>query len=257
VRERDRILGLPFDALTMDQTLVQVERALAGTHAPLQHTVLNAAKVVRARSDPFLRASIEASDLVSLDGQAVVWAARLLGHSAPERVAGIDMMWELLRRSDAKGYRVYFLGARQEVLERLLDRVRHEFPGVIVAGARDGYFQVSDEPSVAAAVTDAKADILFVALPTPHKEQFIHRNLPSLGVRFAMGVGGSFDVLAGLTRRAPRWMQRAGLEWAYRLAQEPRRLFRRYAVTNAVFVSLVVRELVGGRRDLRSSSRAS
>jgi N-acetylglucosaminyldiphosphoundecaprenol N-acetyl-beta-D-mannosaminyltransferase len=241
--ERELLLGLPYDPLTMREVVNRVARILERAGPPAQHTALNAAKVVHAQGDPILRSSIAMSDLVTLDGQPVVWAARLLGRRAPERVAGIDLMWELLRQADERRLRVFFLGATGDVVARDIQRVGRELPGVIVAGARDGYFEEADAQVVAAQVAEAQADILFVGMPTPRKEEFIQRHLPELGVRFAMGVGGSFDVIAGLTRRAPRWLQRAGLEWAYRLAQEPRRLFKRYALTNVRFVALVAGEL--------------
>jgi N-acetylglucosaminyldiphosphoundecaprenol N-acetyl-beta-D-mannosaminyltransferase len=163
-------------------------------------------------------------------------------------VAGVDLMWELLKRADHRGYRVYFLGATPDVLGLVLDRVRRELPGVVVAGAHHGYFSDDEAEAVATDITRASADILLVAMPTPRKERFIHAYLGSLGVRVAMGVGGSFDVVAGVTRRAPSWLQRVGLEWAYRLAQEPRRLFKRYAVTNTKFIVLVGAELLRRRR---------
>lgn len=247
-RERERLLGLPYDPLTMRETIAVVEAALGGPGRPVRHTALNAAKVVHAQADPLLRESIVTSDLVSLDGQAVVWAARLLGHRAPERVAGIDLMWELLRSAHERRLRVFFLGATADVLARVVDRVRDELPNVVVAGAHDGYFRDAEAESVAAEIAASRADLLFVAMPTPRKEQFLHRHLDAMAVGFAMGVGGSFDVVAGQTRRAPRWMQRAGLEWMFRIAQEPRRLFRRYAVTNIRFVALVAGELRRGRR---------
>jgi N-acetylglucosaminyldiphosphoundecaprenol N-acetyl-beta-D-mannosaminyltransferase len=249
--ERVRVLGLPIDPLTMRETVAYVERALAREGPPLQHTVVNAAKVVQARREPLLRSSIEESDLVNADGQAVVWAARLLGQPLPERVAGIDLMWALLERANERGYRVFLLGATSEVVESVVERIRRELPGVQIAGSHHGYFGEADARDVAATVAASRPDILFVAMPTPRKEQFIHEHLATLGTRFAMGVGGSFDVLAGVTRRAPLLVQRAGLEWAYRLAQEPRRLFRRYAVTNARFVGLVARELLRGTRRAR------
>jgi len=247
---RYRVSGVPYDALTMDETLAQLEEAIRSRSAPLQHTAVNAAKIVRARSDPFLLESIEASDIVNVDGQAVVWAARLLGNPAPERVAGIDLMWELLQRANAHGFRVYFLGATQQTLDAVLERVRRELPGVVVAGAHHGYFGDEGAEAVVEGIASSRADILLVAMPTPQKERFVHAYLDRLDVAVAMGVGGSFDVLAGVTRRAPRWLQRAGLEWAFRLAQEPRRLFKRYAVTNAKFVALVASDA------LRKRSRA-
>jgi N-acetylglucosaminyldiphosphoundecaprenol N-acetyl-beta-D-mannosaminyltransferase len=141
---------------------------------------------------------------------------------------------------------VYVLGARQDVLERALAQLRARHPRLRVAGHRDGYFSEAEEPSVAAQIRAARPDLLFVAMSTPRKEYFLGRWGPELDVPFSMGVGGAVDVIAGITKRAPRILQRLGLEWAFRLAQEPRRLFRRYLVTNVAFLGLTLRYL--GRR---------
>ena len=211
---------------------------------PLVVGVVNAAKVVNLRRDASLRAAVLSCDLILADGQSVVWASRLLGHPLPERVAGIDLFGELLTRADAAGQRVYFLGATQEVLDRLIEKVRREMPGLQVAGAHDGYFTLQEAPAVAAAVRASQADLLFVGMTIPHKEVFLDTWGPSLGVRVCHGVGGSFDVLAGSTRRAPAAWQRLGLEWLFRVLQEPRRLWKRYLFTNLRFLGLTALELV-------------
>jgi N-acetylglucosaminyldiphosphoundecaprenol N-acetyl-beta-D-mannosaminyltransferase len=172
-----------------------------------------------------------------------VWASRLLGDPLPTRVAGIDLMLELLTLAEERGYRVYVLGARRDVLEQAIGRLRKLHPLLEFAGCRDGYFSDADEPSVVAEIRAAHPDLLFVAMSTPRKEYFLGRWGPELDVPFSMGVGGAIDVVAGVTKRAPPSLQRLGLEWAFRLAQEPRRLFRRYLVTNSEFVALTLRDL--------------
>ena len=152
-------------------------------------------------------------------------------------------MHELFGLAERKRYRVYVLGARQEVLDRALDRLRELHPELAIAGYRDGYFtEQEEEAEVAAQIRQARADMLFVAMSSPNKEYFLARWGAELDVPFSMGVGGAIDVLAGVTRRAPGFSQRMGLEWAFRLAQEPRRLFRRYLVTNSRFVLLTLRQ---------------
>jgi N-acetylglucosaminyldiphosphoundecaprenol N-acetyl-beta-D-mannosaminyltransferase len=157
-------------------------------------------------------------------------------------------MLELLALAEERGYRVYLLGARADALRTAVEKIRERHPRLVIAGYRDGYFSDEEEPFVAAEIRAAHSDLLFVAMPTPRKEYFIGRWGAELGVAFSMGVGGAIDVIAGVTRRAPRWMQRMGLEWAFRLAQEPRRLMRRYVVTNSEFVALTLRDLGHSRR---------
>lgn len=238
---RVHLLGSPLDVVDMDEAVTRCEAAIASREF-LQHMSINAAKLVSMRDDEELREGVNACGLVTADGQSVVWAARLLGVRLPERVAGIDLMERMLAAAERRGYRVYFLGARQEVLDTAIERLRERHPELIVAGSQHGYFGDEETDAVAAAIRDSKADILFVAMTSPRKEHFLGRLGPSLGAPFAMGVGGSVDVVAGQTKRAPVALQRAGLEWAYRMAQEPRRLGKRYLVKNAQFIWMVLRE---------------
>lgn len=243
---RLELLGCPLDPVTMDEAVSRCEEAISARRY-LQHMSVNAAKFGAMEGDPELREMVRACGLVTADGQSVVWGARLLGAKLPERVAGIDLMMRLLAAADAKGYSVYVLGARREVLDRALDRIRERFPRLAVAGARDGYYGDDEAGAVGDEIRASGADILFVAMSSPRKEYFLGERGPSLGVPFAMGVGGSVDVIAGVTRRAPEALQRAGLEWAYRLAQEPRRLARRYVTTNARFAWMVLKAFVTRR----------
>lgn len=240
------VFGVPLHPLTMRQTVDEVA-ALVATGGPHQHVALNAAKVVALHDDATLREIVRGCTLVSADGQAVVWAARRLGVPVPERVAGIDLMDRLLARAAREGWSVYFLGATPEVVRRVVALESERHPGLVVAGYRDGYWAPDQEDAVVAQVAATRPTLLLVAMPSPRKEQFLARHLADLATTFAMGVGGSFDVVAGVTRRAPRWMQRTGLEWAYRLLQEPRRMLRRYLVGNTRFLRLTVRELATAR----------
>jgi N-acetylglucosaminyldiphosphoundecaprenol N-acetyl-beta-D-mannosaminyltransferase len=211
---------------------------------PHYNVAINAAKVVEYQKDPALRDAISDAHLLTADGQAVVWAARLLGQRLPARVAGADLMEALLAHAAARGYSVYLLGAKDEVVRACVDRAQHEHPSLRVAGYRNGYFRSDEERGIVDAIRAAKPDILFLGFGTPAKEYFMHRRHRELGVPFVMGVGGTFDVYAGLVRRAPGWMQKTGLEWAFRLAQEPRRMWKRYLVGNSRFLWLVAKELL-------------
>jgi len=180
-----------------------------------------------------------------------VWASRLLGDPLPERVAGIDLMARLVEAAEEHGYRVFFLGATPGVLARAVAELRARHPRLHVAGARDGYFRPDEESAVREEIRAAAPDILFVAMGSPRKEHWVAA-APDLDVGFAMGVGGSLDVIAGHVRRAPRLVQRLGLEWLFRLAQEPRRLVRRYVTTNTRFLLLLTRELTHRRIEVTS-----
>jgi N-acetylglucosaminyldiphosphoundecaprenol N-acetyl-beta-D-mannosaminyltransferase len=236
-----QVLGVPIAALTLSEAVDRVHAAI-GARKSLQIGVVNAAKLVNMRRDPALRADVLACDMVLADGMAVVWASRILGRELPERVAGIDLMFAMLERGSRHGYRVFCLGATPEVLGRAVAIFGRDYPGVVIAGSHHGYFSEHEEGAVAAAIDAANADILIVAMTSPRKEQFIARWGSGLGVTVCHGVGGSLDVVAGKVQRAPAAWQRLGLEWLYRVKQEPGRLWRRYLVTNTIFVVLVFTE---------------
>jgi N-acetylglucosaminyldiphosphoundecaprenol N-acetyl-beta-D-mannosaminyltransferase len=246
--DRATILGCRIDRFDMAATLAAVEEAIA-TRRYTQHMAINAAKLVAMQDDRQLAGIVGGCGLVNADGQSVVWASRLLGDPLPERVAGIDLMAELLALAERRGHAVFFLGARADVLDQAVARIRARHPDLAVAGARDGYYADGQEAEVCAEIRASGADIVFVAMSSPRKEIFLGTWGHELGAPFVMGVGGSIDVMAGITRRAPAVWQRLGLEWLFRLLQEPRRMFRRYAITNARFIALVARARLARRRD--------
>ena len=170
---------------------------------PTQHVAINVAKVVALEDDPKLRDVVERCELVSVDGQPIVWASRLLGDPLPERVAGIDLMFRLLGLAEERGYRVYILGAKQEVLETAIGRLGERYPRLVVAGYHHGYFKDEESPEICELVRASEPHILFVAMSSPRKEFWLAEHARDLGVPFSMGVGGSIDVVAGLTKRAP------------------------------------------------------
>jgi N-acetylglucosaminyldiphosphoundecaprenol N-acetyl-beta-D-mannosaminyltransferase len=194
------------------------------------------------QKDPQLRESVVNADIINADGQAVVWASRLLGRPLKERVAGIDLMEKLVNIAYLNGYKVFFLGAKEDIVRTVVEHYSNIYSPAIIAGYRNGYFSKEDEPGIARQIADSGANILFVAISSPTKENFLFQHRDVLKkVNFVMGVGGSFDVVSGLVKRAPVWMQKAGLEWLYRVYQEPRRMFKRYLVGNLKFITLVLR----------------
>ena len=236
------LFGIPVWAVTQEQALDAAEVAI-GRRERLLVGVVNAAKVVNMRRDARLRQAVLTADMILADGAAVVWAARLLGQRLPERVTGIDLMMGLLARSDARGYRVFCLGATDAVLASVTQRVAADYPNVKLVGRRNGYYTPDQEAAVADEIAAARADVLFVAMTSPKKEQFLARWAQHMGVPVCHGVGGAFDVLAGKVKRAPLAWQTLGLEWLYRVLQEPGRLWRRYLITNTLFCALVLREM--------------
>lgn len=239
---RVTVADVPVHALDMRGALARIDDFIRA-RTPHYNIAINAAKIVSYRDDASLRDAVDHADLLTMDGQSVVWAARALGQPAPARVAGVDLMMALLGHAAARGYAVYLLGAKQDVVETCVARARAQHPGLQIAGYRNGYFTADDEADIVAAIRDARPDILFLGFGSPKKEQFMKAHYRALDVPFVMGVGGSFDVLAGKVSRAPQWMQRTGLEWSHRLLQEPGRMWKRYLISNTKFVSLVARDL--------------
>jgi N-acetylglucosaminyldiphosphoundecaprenol N-acetyl-beta-D-mannosaminyltransferase len=219
--------------------------------------VLNAAKIVNAHQDELLRRSLVECDVLLADGQSVVWASRLLGRPLPERVAGIDLFEELLRLADAERRSVFFLGATPDVLTRLIAVIEARFPNVRIAGSQHGYFKDEDSEQVAGEIAASGADMLFIGMTSPRKEVFLGRFGPTLNVPILHGVGGSFDIFAGQTKRAPVLWQRTGMEWAYRVLQEPRRLWWRYLSTNSAFVLMTLNEWLRPARAFEQSGLAN
>lgn len=240
---RRLLYGFQLDALRMDDVVARCRAALSSRQRMLIG-VVNAAKIVSARRDELLRRSLVDCDVLLADGQSVVWASRLLSRPLPERVAGIDLFERLLGIAAAEDRSVYLLGARPAVLARLEAVLAARFPGLRIAGSHHGYFDETDSARIAGLIRDSGADMLFIGMTSPRKEIFLGAFGPSLNVPVLHGVGGSFDVMAGQTRRAPLAWQRLGMEWAFRVLQEPRRLWWRYLRTNTAFITLTFAELM-------------
>ena len=238
--EKITCLGTVMHIGTMQDTVHGIMQRLTENKFT-QHVVVNVAKLVNMQNDEKLRKSVESCDIVNIDGMGVVWGARFLGHNIPERVSGVDLFLNLLLAAERTGKSVYFLGAKPNVVAEVEIWARKKHPKLIIAGAHHGYFW-DNEVEMVQSIKSSGADILFVAITSPKKENFIDRWKDELGVKFVMGVGGTFDVVSGRVKRAPLWMQNSGLEWLFRVIQEPRRMWKRYLVTNTKFAILLVKE---------------
>jgi N-acetylglucosaminyldiphosphoundecaprenol N-acetyl-beta-D-mannosaminyltransferase len=239
--KRIYILGTPIDNLSMQETLDVVDSAIRNNEH-IHHTVVNAGKIVSMHENPELNESIIGADLINADGQAVVWASGLFKQKLKERVAGIDLMEKLVELAHQKKYKLFFFGAKEEVVTKLVTKYSLQYSPNIIAGYRNGYFKKEEERRIAEQIAQSNPNILFVAITSPVKENFLYQNKDLLNnVNMIMGVGGSFDVIAGYVKRAPGWMQKIGLEWLFRVYQEPRRMFKRYLVGNLKFLRLVAK----------------
>ena len=243
--DRIEMMGCQIDNLSMEETLQKIDGFIRSGR-PQQHVVVNVDKLVKASRDAELRRIINECALVNVDGMPVVWASRLLGKGLKERVAGIDLFEALMQRSAEQGWRVFLLGAMEEVVTEVASLYERKYPGLTVAGYRNGYWKPEEEAAVVEQVKAAEADLLFVAISSPKKEQFLGRYQEEMKIPFAMGVGGTFDVAVGKVKRAPLWMQKSGLEWFFRFLQEPRRMFKRYFIDDVAFLWLLAKE--GARR---------
>jgi N-acetylglucosaminyldiphosphoundecaprenol N-acetyl-beta-D-mannosaminyltransferase len=238
---RINICNVPVDALTMQQTIDLIDNSIRDNKS-IHHVVINAVKVVNAQKDINLKESIINCDIINADGQGIVWASRLLNKPLPERVAGIDLMEKLVELAAKKKYRIFFLGAKEEIVSKVVKIYSDKFGDEIIAGYRNGYFKKEEEQQIAQQIAGSNANILFVAMSSPKKEIFLNTHKSLIQTSFIMGVGGSFDVVAGFVKRAPLWMQNWGLEWLFRTLQEPRRMWKRYLFGNSWFIYLVFKE---------------
>jgi len=211
----------------------------------IHHTVVNAGKMVLMQKDQQLFKSVVEADIINPDGMPLVWLSKLYGKPIPERVAGIDLMQNLVKIAFEKNYKVFFFGAKEEIVKKVVEIYSEKYSKNIIAGYRNGYYDKEEEESIAVQIAESKANLLFVAISSPKKENFLYQYRDVLSdVNFIMGVGGSFDVVAGKVKRAPLWMQNSGLEWFYRFMQEPLRMWKRYIFFNMLFICYILKDLV-------------
>jgi N-acetylglucosaminyldiphosphoundecaprenol N-acetyl-beta-D-mannosaminyltransferase len=239
-------MGCQIDNLNFQETVDTIADFIK-QGIPKQHVVVNVDKLVKASRNPQLQAIINDCALINADGMPVVWAAKLLGKPLKERVAGIDLFVRLIAEAEIRNWRVFLLGAKQEVLQQTMEIFKQKHPNITICGSHHGYWQPAEENKIINQIQSSQADILFVAMSSPKKEIFVAKHLNHLQVPFVMGVGGSFDVIAGLTKRAPVWMQKFGLEWFFRFLQEPRRMFKRYFIDDSRFFTLFFKEWLNNK----------
>lgn len=227
------ILGVEVTSLTMQEAVAQVEEYMEEKANVLIATA-NAEMIMRATHDAVLRNILNEAALVVPDGAGTVWAARHLGHPMPERVAGYDLAQELMRRAPQKGKRIFFFGSAPGIAEKAKAKAESLYPGIEIAGVRNGFFTAKDEPDIIAQIKEAKPDLLLAALGVPKQEKWLKAHMAELQVPVSIGVGGTFDVMAGVMKRAPLWMQKAKLEWLFRGMLQPKRAGRLIALPKFV-----------------------
>lgn len=232
---------MDFDALTMKETVLLVDEYIRrgqGIHL----LGVNADKILSMEKNKDLAEIVHKADIINADGASVVIASKILRNPLPERVAGIDLMQELLHLANKRKYSVYFIGAKENIVNTMVTKLSKKYCEMKIAGYRDGYFQKKEWQKIAIDIKNSGANLVFIGITSPIKEEFIDYLL-GMGVNgVLMGVGGSFDVLSGEIKRAPLWIQRLNLEWLFRMLQEPKRLFGRYFVGNGKFLMRIFQE---------------
>lgn len=241
--ERITLLGCPIDNLSLEETVSHIEEFIK-SGKPHQYIAINADKIVKMRKDPEFRDILFKSDLNIVDGQPLMWVSRLFGKPVKQRYGGLDIIDAFAAVSEKKGYGIYFLGAREEIVSDVVKKYKDLFPGLKISGWRNGYWKADEEGEVVEDIISSRPDVLFFAMGSPRKEVFLRKYIDKMGIPFVMGVGGAFDIIAGKTKRAPLWMQKMGIEWMFRVLQEPGRLWKRYLIGNSIFIWLVLKELI-------------
>ena len=240
-------LDCPIDSLSFDQV---TDQCLAWCNGQRHtHTIItvNASILTMMQDDKELYHACTSGDLILADGMSVIWGAKLAGTPLAERIAGVELMDNLLEKASQHQLKVFFLGAREEVVSKLVDICRDKHPELVIAGYHNGYFKDDQQVKIADLIKKSNADFLFVGMPSPFKEVWCEKYRDRLQVPLTMGVGGSFDVLAGFIRRAPSWPQNIGMEWFWRLLMEPRKMWKRYLTTNSLFIWLSFKWIINRR----------
>jgi len=237
--KRVHILGFPADTVTYDKAIDLVAEHIQ-SREPYWILAVNPEKIIKARSQKDLFDLLSKADLFIPDGVGVLLAGKLKGEMFPQRVTGADLFDRLMIEAAKHSWKVFLLGAAPGVAGVVAEKYRQRFSTLQIVGVHDGYFRAGEEPQVCAAIQTAEPDLVFVAMGSPRQEELIYYRLKKLGIPVCMGVGGSFDVVAGKVNRAPKWMQKVGLEWSYRLLREPRRILRMAALPK--FLWQVLRE---------------
>lgn len=239
--KRITILNTTIDVLTVRETIDLVEEYVK-SKTPLHLMGVNADKINEVNENELMKKIVNSCGIINADGASVVLASKYLDIPLPERVAGIDLMQDLVKLSEEKGYSIYLLGAKQEVVEKTAIVLKERHPKLIIKGIHNGYFKEDKWKEVSTELKKAKPDFVFVGITSPMKEYLIEYLQNDGNKCVFMGVGGSFDVISGSIPRAPKWMQKCNLEWLFRVMQEPKRLFKRYFFGNKKFIKAVKKE---------------
>ena len=240
IRYKDELLDVPFSALKNNDLVECLKIHLAELQQPIVVEGINVAKLIECQEDDFLNEALNSADYIHLDGQPLSWLALLTKKNA-ERYAGIDLFIDLCRLAQDLNKSIYLLGATDDVLNKTYDVLKTKFPDLKIVGLRNGYFSKHEEINIIESINASCCDFLFIGMPSPKKELFISENIDKFRPLISLGVGGSFDVVSGKFKRAPKIIQKVGFEWLYRLFQEPERLFKRYLITNSKFIFLLVK----------------
>ena len=239
--KRIEILGVKVDVLNVQETIDLVNKYIK-SKTPLHLMGVNADKINEAQNNPKLMEIINKCGVINADGASIILASQYLNTPLPERVAGIDLMQDLVNLSEKNNYSIYLLGAKEEVVQKTKDVLMEKYPKLNICGVKNGYFTDDEWYNIADDIKKVNPDIVFVGITSPKKEYLIEF-LQNQGISAVMmGVGGSFDVISGFIKRAPKWMQKCNLEWLFRVIQEPKRLFKRYFVGNIVFIKAIKKE---------------
>lgn len=241
--KKAKLLNGYFDQISFKETIDRIFREINRGKSIYLCTV-NVAILMAMRANQRLQKFINNADIIVADGKPLVWFAPLFGVQLPERIAGIDLIYELCRKAEEKKLGVYFLGAKSHVLKEAVRKIQNSYPKLKISGFSDGYFTADEALERVSDINRSGADILFVAMGVPRQDYFIDAYRKNLNVKLSIGVGGSLDVISGEMRRAPKLLQKIGLEWLFRLTQEPKRLFKRYLVTNFQFLLLIFKQLI-------------
>jgi len=239
--EEVRLFGLKMNPWPKQKFVEEIEKNIISRKDFQQVSSLNSAMFVYALKDPKLKEAINSSFFVNIDGLPLAWALRWLGYKDAQRASCPEIFFELLNLCQIKGYKPFFLGAEPEIIQKAVTGIKEKYPKIQIGGYHHGYFSEEEESKIADEIRASKSDMLFLGISSPKKELFVQKYLKHMNVPFTFGIGGVFDIIAGKTKRAPIWMQNCGLEWLYRLYQEPSRMWKRYLVTNTLFIYYILK----------------
>jgi N-acetylglucosaminyldiphosphoundecaprenol N-acetyl-beta-D-mannosaminyltransferase len=245
--ERIKILNAYVDKVSLNEVKEEIFNAIEKREK--KHIVyLNGLKIYEINKNPLIKKAIDEAEFILADGVPLVWVSKLFNNPLPGRVSGTDLFELLLEECEKRSRSVYFLGSREQVLLKMIDYIKEKHPKLRIAGYRNGYFTDIDDERIINEINASKADVLFIGISSPKKEVWANKHKNRITVPIIKGVGGSFDVLAGTVSRAPKWMQECGLEWLHRVIKEPKRMLKRYLITNSYFLYLTIKYLIA-RKD--------